>query len=61
MFLAVFCWNSGDVSFKWRENKDFDWLQSLGKVFIVFDQLDSGIFCTIYNGSLGEGSEAMIN
>jgi serine/threonine-protein kinase len=31
-----------DVSFRLRRNHNFDWLCSLGKVFCVFDQQDSG-------------------
>ncbi|WP_373605249.1 MULTISPECIES: hypothetical protein [Bacillus] len=31
-----------NVTFQLKEYQDFDWLVSLGKVFTVFDQQDSG-------------------
>ncbi|EFM11110.1 conserved hypothetical protein [Paenibacillus curdlanolyticus YK9] len=33
------------VTFQLQENHDFEWLRSLGKVFCVFDQQDSGNIC----------------
>ncbi|MFF2089878.1 serine/threonine protein kinase [Paenibacillus sp. NPDC058174] len=33
------------VTFQLQEHHDFDWLRSLGKVFCVFDQQDSGNIC----------------
>ncbi len=34
--------NLGNVEFQLKENHDFSWLNSLGKVFCVFSQNDSG-------------------
>ncbi|PEY38369.1 serine/threonine protein kinase [Bacillus cereus] len=34
-----------DVTFQLKEQQDFSWLVSLGKVFAVFDQQDSGNIC----------------
>jgi serine/threonine protein kinase len=34
-----------DVTFELQEPHDFSWLQSIGKVFCVFDQQDSGNIC----------------
>ncbi|WP_314590946.1 serine/threonine protein kinase [Paenibacillus terrigena] len=34
-----------DVTFQLQEQHDFTWLRSLGKVFCVFDQQDSGNIC----------------
>lgn len=34
-----------DVTFQLQEQHDFEWLRSLGKVFCVFDQQDSGNIC----------------
>ncbi|WP_042162159.1 protein kinase domain-containing protein [Paenibacillus gorillae] len=34
-----------EVTFQLQEHHDFDWLRSLGKVFCVFDQQDSGNIC----------------
>ncbi|SHM73502.1 serine/threonine protein kinase [Gracilibacillus kekensis] len=31
-----------DISFKLKENHDFQWLENVGNVFCVFDQQDSG-------------------
>ena len=33
------------VSFQLKEKHDFDWLKSLGEVFCVFDEQDSGNIC----------------
>lgn len=35
----------GNVSFKLKEKHDFEWLRSLGEVFCVFDQQNSGNIC----------------
>ncbi|WIY63454.1 serine/threonine protein kinase [Bacillus arachidis] len=34
-----------DVTFQLKEQHDFNWLASLGKIFAVFDQQDSGNIC----------------
>jgi serine/threonine-protein kinase len=34
-----------NVSFQLKEKHDFEWLRSLGEVFCVFDQQDSGNIC----------------
>ncbi|WP_419883954.1 serine/threonine protein kinase [Peribacillus sp. B-H-3] len=37
--------NLDSVSFQLKEKHDFEWLRSLGKVFCVFDEQDSGNIC----------------
>lgn len=39
------CFSIDGVTFQLQEQHDFEWLRSLGKVFSVFDQQDSGNIC----------------